>query len=79
LFPVTGVRRSVTTTAMAEQRRFLTLDECAAEARVSRSSVRHWLRTGKLRSVRPGRRRLVERTEFERFLGAHPLRGEAAR
>jgi excisionase family DNA binding protein len=64
---------------MAEQRRFLTLDECAAEARVSRSSVRHWLRTGKLRSVRPGRRRLVERSEFERFLAATAQKAEAAR
>lgn len=64
---------------MGEQRRFLTLDECAAEARVSLSSVRHWLRTGKLRSVRPGRRRLVERSEFERFLAANAKKAEAAR
>jgi excisionase family DNA binding protein len=64
---------------MGEQRRFLTLDECAAEARVSLSSVRHWLRAGKLRSVRPGRRRLVERSEFERFLAANAQKVEAAR
>jgi excisionase family DNA binding protein len=64
---------------MAEQRRFLTLEECAAEARVSPSSVRHWLRMGKLRSVRPGRRRLVERAEFERFLAAHTQKAAAAR
>jgi excisionase family DNA binding protein len=64
---------------MVEHRRFLTLEECATEARVSRSSVRHWLRTGKLRSVRPGRRRLVERSEFERFLAASFRKAEAAR
>jgi len=63
---------------MADQRRFLTLDECAAEARVSRSSVRHWLRTGKLRGVRPGRRRLVERCEFERFLAGEKHRAPEA-
>jgi len=53
---------------MLEQRRFLTIEECAAVARVSPSSVRHWLRTGKLKSLRPARRRLVDRIEFERFL-----------
>jgi excisionase family DNA binding protein len=53
---------------MTEPRRFLTIEECAAVARVSVSSVRHWLRTGRLNSIRPARRRLVERVEFERFL-----------
>jgi excisionase family DNA binding protein len=42
--------------------------EVAREARVSVSSVRHWLRTGKLNSVRPARRRLIARDEFERFM-----------
>lgn len=52
---------------MLDKRRFLTIEECAAEARVSPSSVRHWLRSG-LKSVRPGRRRLIERVEWERWL-----------
>lgn len=38
--------------AMAEQRRFLTIQECANEARVSPSSMRHWLRVDKLKSYR---------------------------
>lgn len=32
------------------------------------SSVRHWLRTGRLPSVRPARHRLVRREDFERFV-----------
>lgn len=55
---------------MVDNNRFLTTEECATEGRVSRSTLYHWLRTGKLRSVRPGRRRLIERAEFERFLAA---------
>lgn len=63
---------------MTDRRRFLTIEECAAIARVSVSSVRHWLRTGKLRSVRPARRRLIDRQEFERFLsGGQPPTGGA--
>lgn len=48
--------------------RFMLIAEVAREARVSVSSVRHWLRTGKLTSVRPARRRLIARDEFERFM-----------
>jgi excisionase family DNA binding protein len=53
---------------MNERDRYMLLSEVASEARVSLSSVRHWLRTGKLQSVRPGRRRLIRRTDFEQFL-----------
>ncbi len=65
--------------AMLDKRRFLTIEELAAEARVSPSSVRHWLRVGKLKSVRPGRRRLIERAEWERWLRAeaHPHRSDS--
>lgn len=49
-------------------KRFLTLQECANEARTAVSTVRYWLRVGKLKSIRPGRRRLVPRDSFERFL-----------
>jgi excisionase family DNA binding protein len=55
---------------MNEHNRYMLLSEVAAEARVSLSSVRHWLRTGKLPSVRPGRRRLIRRADFEEFLAA---------
>ena len=47
----------------------LFLDEVATLTRAkSLSTVRHWLRTGKLASVRPGRRRLVRRSDLEEFL-----------
>jgi excisionase family DNA binding protein len=47
----------------------LFLDEVATLTRAkSVSTVRHWLRTGKLASVRPGRRRLVRRRDLEEFL-----------
>ena len=48
---------------------FLLLTEVAAESRVSLSTVRHWIATGKLASVRPGRRRMVRRVDLERLLG----------
>jgi excisionase family DNA binding protein len=47
------------------QPRFLRVDEVAAEARVSRSTVRHWLRVGRLPSAKLGRRRVVPREAFE--------------
>jgi len=47
------------------------LDEVARRCRAPLSSVRHWVRTGKLASIRPGRRRLVARSELERFLQRH--------
>ena len=49
-------------------KRFLTLEECALEARAAVSTVRYWLRVGKLSRIRPGRRCLVAREDFERFL-----------
>jgi excisionase family DNA binding protein len=50
----------------------LQLEEVAQIARVSVSTVRHWIKAGRLPSLRPGRRRMVRRTDFERFLGASP-------
>ena len=55
---------------MNERDRYMLLSEVASEARVSLSSVRHWLRTGKLQSVRPGRRRLIRRADFEQFIAS---------
>ena len=49
----------------------LTEDEVAAETRApSRSTVRHWFATGALKSLKVGRRRLVRRSELERYLRA---------
>lgn len=53
----------------APSRRFLTIKECAAEARTSEASIRKWLRRG-LKSIRPGKLRLIPRDAFERFLHA---------
>jgi excisionase family DNA binding protein len=52
------------------------VEEVAREARVSLSTVHHWLRTGRLRSTRPGKRRLVARKDFERFVEALPSESE---
>jgi excisionase family DNA binding protein len=55
----------------------LQLIEVARLARVSVSSVRFWIKSGRLASIRPGKRRLVRRAEFERFLerqDVHPSR-----
>jgi excisionase family DNA binding protein len=46
----------------------LFLPEVARAARVSVSTVRHWVLTRKLPSVRPGRRRMVRRADLEAFL-----------
>ena len=48
----------------------LLLSEVAAEARVSVSTVRHWIRVGKLRTVRPGRRRMKTWTPFSQWTWA---------
>ena len=54
---------------MPESRReFLLLDEVARECRASVASVRHWIASGRLRSVRRGRRRLVSRVDLDRFI-----------
>ena len=54
---------------MTEGRReFLLLDEVARECRASVASVRYWIASGRLRSVRPGRRRLVSREDLDRFI-----------
>jgi excisionase family DNA binding protein len=49
---------------------YLFLEEVASEARVAVSTVRHWVGTGKLASIRPGRRRLVRRCDLEAFFTA---------
>jgi excisionase family DNA binding protein len=56
------------------QRRFLTADvyqlpDIARICLASMSTVRHWVATGRLKSIKPGRRRLVLRADLERFLG----------
>jgi len=52
---------------------YLLLSEVAEITRTSIDSVRGWLRSGRLPSVKPGRRRLVRREELERFLARDGL------
>lgn len=49
----------------------LVLEEVAAYLRVSVSTVRFWIREGKLRSARPGRRRIVHVHDLKAFLSPH--------
>jgi excisionase family DNA binding protein len=48
-------------------RRYL-IEEVAVIARAPVSSVRYWIASGKLKSSRPGRRRLVTEVDLDRFL-----------
>lgn len=50
---------------------YLLLEEIAEETRTPLSTVRHWIAQGKLPSVRPGRRRLVKRTDLDAFMAPH--------
>jgi len=59
---ITSVMSSV------NERRFIRIDELAREARVSTSTVRHWLRVGRLPSTKLGKRRVVPREAFERLV-----------
>jgi excisionase family DNA binding protein len=52
---------------------YLLLSEVAEIARTSVDSVRSWVRSGRLRSVKPGRRRLIRRDELEKFLARDGL------
>lgn len=48
--------------------KYLILREVAELARVSVSTVRHWIAEGRLHSIKPGKKRLVKKTELTRFL-----------
>jgi excisionase family DNA binding protein len=54
---------------------YLTLVDVAGRLGVSIHNVRHWVRTGRLASCRPGRRRLVRASDLEVFL-ARNTRGQ---
>ncbi|HEY0711389.1 MAG TPA: helix-turn-helix domain-containing protein [Polyangia bacterium] len=53
---------------------FLLFTEVARICRVPVSTVRHWVATGLLSSIRPARRRLVRRSELQRFLASSARR-----
>jgi excisionase family DNA binding protein len=50
------------------QHSLLLLSEVADLCRVPVGTVRHWIRTGRLASLRPGRKRLIRREDLSRFL-----------
>jgi excisionase family DNA binding protein len=54
---------------------YLTLDEIADLTRTPLSSVRAWVRLGKLAATRPGRRVLVSRTDLDTLLRTSAIRG----
>jgi len=55
---------------------YLFLPAVAEICGVSLDTVRHWIQSGSLPSVRPGRRRMVLRDELERFLARGAKAGE---
>lgn len=46
----------------------LLINEVAKIARVSPASVRWWIQSGRLKSVKPGRHRLIRRQDLADFL-----------
>lgn len=56
-----------------DEKKFLLVEEVADICRTSASTVRVWIKSGRLRSLRPGRRRLIAAAELQRFLGAGPI------
>jgi excisionase family DNA binding protein len=53
---------------------YLLVPEVMAITRSPKGTVRHWLRTGRLPSIKPGRHRLIRREDLERFLCAAAVR-----
>ncbi len=49
---------------------FYLLEEVAEYCRTTVPTVRHWVATRRLKSIRPGRRRLVRRSDLEAFLAS---------
>lgn len=55
-----------------ETEKLLTLKEAAAVLRVSESTLRAWIKSGKAKPLRPGRAYLFPPEEIERILHAKP-------
>jgi excisionase family DNA binding protein len=62
------MNRDASATSQGEQRLAFSPDEVAAALGISRDLVYDLLRTGQLRSVKAGRRRLISRQHIEAFL-----------
>ena len=59
---------------MPDDMRFLTIKEIAAVLRVHASTVRRFIRTGRLVSVKVGSSVRIRREDFVAFLAAHTRR-----
>jgi excisionase family DNA binding protein len=53
---------------MTPETEFLLIDDVARICRTSPETVRFWIKTGRLRSIKPARRRLIARSDFQRFI-----------
>ncbi len=49
----------------------LTTDEVAERLHIKRDTVSKWVRTGKLKAIKIGRRLLITEEEYERFVKSH--------
>jgi excisionase family DNA binding protein len=56
----------------------LLLTEVAAYTRTTLNTVRYWVATGKLASVKPGRRRMVLRSDLEAFVASGRINAKPA-
>lgn len=55
-----------------------TVEEAADRLRCGKRTVERWIATGELRSVKVGRRRLIQEQEIERFVRLAERRGRIA-
>lgn len=63
----------------AKTHELLWIEEVADACRASVGTVRHWIRTKRLPSLRLGRRRLVRREDLDRFLRSAATEGPERR
>jgi excisionase family DNA binding protein len=57
---------------MAVEAQWLDTEELSTELHVTAEVVRQWIRQGKIPAVRIGKRWLVRREAFERWIAAQP-------
>lgn len=56
------------------QNPYLTVAEAAETARIAESTIRLYIRKGKLKASKVGRRVVIPRAELDKFLGMNPTR-----
>ena len=69
MFPPRGAARyQKCMVARTSDEKLYLLSEVATKTRTTVGTVRHWIRTGRLKSYKPGRRRLVSAQQLNQFL-----------